>query len=237
MGPLLSITVYRNDLVDDPRFWGHVYWRYLEARAGDDFTDGLLHFLGVSSEAANQWLEEIALPVREGYFPEVAVTVPLKNGSRAGVMLSCYLDDFAIQQVIVSPEGTLTVISVSGGATQFPGLRWKELLSIADSAVSQGSVSASAAVLLLYLSVGLAEKDYAKNVRPRLRKYWEESRSGMRHIDEFLDRLAERSFEGRWEWTRQYEWTNDAEGGARNPRSARASVALPEIQRFLSELG
>ncbi len=125
---LRPITSYRDDLIEDPRFWGHGYWQYLEARADDDFADGLFHFLGVSSEAANEWLDELALPVREGYFPEVAVTVPLKNGWRAGIVLSCYPEDFAIQQVIVSPEGTLTAISVSGGATESPGLRWEELL-------------------------------------------------------------------------------------------------------------
>lgn len=91
MSPLRSIVVYRHDLIEDPRFWGHVYWQYLEARAGDDFADGLLNFLGVRSQAANEWLDELALPVREGQYAEVAVTVPLKNGWRAGVVLSCYL--------------------------------------------------------------------------------------------------------------------------------------------------
>ena len=91
-------------------------------------------------------------------------------------------------------------------------------------------------MLLLYLSVGLERETFGNNVRSRLRECWEQSRLGIQHIDDFLDRQAQRSFEGRWEWTERYGWTNDGQGSPRNPRSVRGSAVLTEIKRFFGEL-
>ena len=69
MNPLRPITVYDDDLIDDPRFWSNLYWYYFEARVGDGFADGLLHFLEVTSESAKEWLDILAaLPVPEEHF-------------------------------------------------------------------------------------------------------------------------------------------------------------------------
>ena len=229
--------VCRDDLLVDRRFWGQLYTSYLEACQGDHFDDGLDYFLSVSSKAAYDYLEELeASPVGDGHFPEVAVTVPLKNHWRAGVILSYYPEDFEIQEVLVSPEGADTVISVSGGTTWLPGLRWQELLAIADAVLPIAPASKEKAILLLYGSVGLTQEVFENEARTVLRNCWQQSGLTIRHVDEFLDRFGGDPSGSRWGWNQRYGWINTTEGSPRNPASRRGALVVPEVKRFFGSL-
>jgi hypothetical protein len=234
----LRPTAFRSDeLLLDERFWGQLYWSYMESLVGDPFEDGLDYFLSIGSQEANDWIEELeSLRADEGHYPEVSVTVPLRNRWRAGVILSCYPEDFEIQEILVPPRGDHTVISVSGGNTWLPGLRWEELLAIANAVLPVASASKERAILLLYPSVGLTQRVFAKEARAILRKCWQESGLTIQHVDELLDRLAQHHVRNRWRWNAEHGWTNDGEGSLRNPRSQRARPVLQVVKRFFASL-
>lgn len=238
MDPLKPVVLIRDDLLDDPRFWAQLYWSELEARVGDPFRDGPEYFLGVGAQAANDWLEGLAAsPVGGGCFPEVSVTVPLRNAWRAGVVLSCYPEDFGIEEILVPPGRPPVMLSASAGTTWLPGLRWEELLAIADAVRPDGAASRERAVLLLFNSVGLTGEVFAREARPVLRDCWQASGQTIRHLDAFLDRLGESSFSmGRWEWSETFGWIHDGNGSPRNPDWRRGPPVWPVVRELFGSL-
>jgi hypothetical protein len=192
----------------------------------------------VDSEVANDFVDELASsPVGEGFFPEVSITAPLRNGWRAGVILSCYPEDFGIEEILVPPGRSHSVISATGGTTWLPGLRWEELLAIGDSVRPIAPASRERAKLLLYQSVRLTAEVFAKEARPVLRDCWRGSGLPIRHLDEFLDRLGEHACTlDRWKWSEAFGWTHDAEGSPRNPTSPLGPSVLPVVRVFFDSL-
>jgi hypothetical protein len=128
------------------------------------------------------------------------------------------------------------VFAVSAGTLWLPGLRWEELLVIADAALPIPPASREKATLLLYPSVGLTAEVFAKQARPVLRNCWERSGLTIRHLDEFLDRLGHHDSRIRWEWTEAFGWTNDGQGSPRNPASRRGPSVLPVVKEFFDSL-
>jgi hypothetical protein len=86
MDTLKPVTRRRDDLLQDPRLWGRLYWSDLESHVGDAFHDGVAYFLGIGSQVANDLLDELESPQSMTHFPKASVTVPLRNGWRAGVI-------------------------------------------------------------------------------------------------------------------------------------------------------
>ncbi len=232
-------TVSRDDLLDDPRFWALLYEHDLAARAGDNFVDGADYFLDVPSNAVREFFLTLErLPVDAGHYPEVSVTLPLKNQWRVGVVLSLYPEDFEIQDVLVPPGSGHVVIGVNGGNSRLPALRWDELLTLADLVSRDPPGSRAKAVLLLYLSVILVTGDSIEEVRVILRECWRGSGLNVRHLYELVERVADRVEETtRWQWNERFGWFNDSRHSLRNPDSAEGPRVLPVVRQLFASLG
>ncbi len=234
-----AMTVSRDDLLDDPRFWALLYESYLETRVGDSFDDGADYFLSVRSNAVRDFFVALeGLPVDAGHYPEISVTLPLKNQWRAGVVLSLYPEDFEIQDVLVPPGSGHVVIGVNGGNSRLPALRWGELLTLADQVLHSAPGSRAKAVLLLYLSVILVTGDSIDEVRAVLGDCWRESGLCVRHLDELVERVADGVEDTtRWQWSEGLGWFTDFRHSLRNPDSPEGLRVLSVVRQLFASVG
>jgi hypothetical protein len=234
-----ALTVSRDDLLDDPRFWALLYEHYLAARVGDTFNDGADYFLSVPWNAVRDFFHALErLPVDAGHYPEVSITLPLKNQWRAGVVLRLYPEDFEIQDVLVPPGSGHVVIGVNGGNSRLPALRWDELLTLADQVLLAPPGSRAKAILLLYLSVILVTGDSIDEVRAVLRDCWRGSGLCVRHLDELVERVADGVEDTtRWQWSERLGWFNDSRHSLRNPDSPDGLRVLSVVRQLFASVG
>jgi hypothetical protein len=233
------MTVSRDDLLDDPRFWALLYEYYLAARVGDSFDDGADYFLSVPWNAVREFFLTLErLPVDAGHYPEASVTLPLKNQWRAGVVLRLYPEDFEIQDVLVPPGSGHVVIGVNGGNSRLPALRWDELLTLADQVLRSAPGSRAKAILLLYLSVILVTGDSIDEVRAVLGDCWRGSGLIVRHPDELVERVADGVEETtRWQWSERFGWFTDSRHSLRNPDSPEGLRVLSVVRQLFASMG